>query len=205
MCTPKPLRDGRTQVHSHTVLIVTLLTVSGAIAAQTLAPHPVHPQPAPTLTPQANAWITQEAARESATDQISQQVAVQSVSRSGINWSPLPAQNVAVLVMRAGAQQTDSDVRAMLSAAQARKVAALNGRPGASHRPPTPVQIAHSPSLDSYLVSLQMSYDSLEELSQMEQLRLQMAMDRENKFLQTLSNIEKKASDSDQALNDNFK
>jgi hypothetical protein len=206
MCIPKPLRDRRIQVKSRTALILTLLTLSGPVLAQTLAPHA---QPVPGLTPQANAWINQEAARESATDQISPDAAVQSVSRSGLNWGPLPAQNVAALVMRAGAQQMDADVRAMLSVAQARRVAALNSRPGAAQRPPatalTPVKIAHSPSLDAYLASLQLSYDSLEELSELEQLRLQMVMDRQIKFLQTLSNIEKKDADSDQAIISNNK
>jgi hypothetical protein len=97
----------------------------------------------------------------------------------------------------------------MLAVAQARQAAARSGAPGTLQRPPsaaqTPVQIAHSPMLDSYLAGLQLGYDSLAELSAVEQLRLQMAMDRLNKFMQTLSNIEKKSADSDTAIIQNMK
>jgi len=59
--------------------------------------------------------------------------------------------------------------------------------------------------LDSYLAGLQLGYDSLAELSAVEQLRLQMAMDRLNKFMQTLSNIEKTSVDSGTAIIQNMK
>jgi hypothetical protein len=45
----------------------------------------------------------------------------------------------------------------------------------------------------------------MSELSEMESLRLQMAMDRVSKFMQTLSNIEKKMSDTDSQLVRNLK
>ena len=47
--------------------------------------------------------------------------------------------------------------------------------------------------------------DSANEMSEMESLRLQMAMDRVSKFMQTLSNIEKKDSDTDAAIIQNMK
>jgi hypothetical protein len=47
--------------------------------------------------------------------------------------------------------------------------------------------------------------DSLSEMGQMESLRLQMAMDRLSKFMQTLSNLLKKQSDTASAIVQNLK
>ena len=45
----------------------------------------------------------------------------------------------------------------------------------------------------------------MSELSDMDQLRLQMAMDRRSKLISTLSNVLKKASDTQQAITQNLK
>lgn len=47
--------------------------------------------------------------------------------------------------------------------------------------------------------------DSLNELGEMESLRLQMAMDRMSKLMETLSNITKKISDTDSEIVQNLK
>ena len=47
--------------------------------------------------------------------------------------------------------------------------------------------------------------DSMSELAEMESLRLQMAMDRRSKFMEALSNIMKKMSDTDSAIVQNLK
>jgi hypothetical protein len=47
--------------------------------------------------------------------------------------------------------------------------------------------------------------DSLSEMGEMESLRLQMAMDRLSKLMSTLSNLLKKASDTDQGITQNIK
>jgi len=47
--------------------------------------------------------------------------------------------------------------------------------------------------------------DSLSELGEMESLRLQMAMDRVSKFMQTLSNLQKKMSETSAAITQNLK
>ncbi len=49
------------------------------------------------------------------------------------------------------------------------------------------------------------SLDSLSEMGEMESLRLQMAMDRMSKFMAALSNLEKKASDTSDAIIANLK
>ena len=47
--------------------------------------------------------------------------------------------------------------------------------------------------------------DEMNEISEMTSLRLQMLMDRRSKFLQTLSNIMKKISSTQDALVENLK
>jgi hypothetical protein len=49
------------------------------------------------------------------------------------------------------------------------------------------------------------SLDSMSEIGEMESMRLQMAMDRMSKFMAALSNIEKKASDTSDAIITNLK
>ena len=53
--------------------------------------------------------------------------------------------------------------------------------------------------------SLQSKLDSMSEMSEMESLRLQLAMDRRSKMFTTLSNIMKKISDTDSTLIGNLK
>jgi hypothetical protein len=52
---------------------------------------------------------------------------------------------------------------------------------------------------------LKTSLDSLSELGESESLRLQLAMDRLSKFMSTLSNLEKKVSDTSEAIITNLK
>jgi hypothetical protein len=52
---------------------------------------------------------------------------------------------------------------------------------------------------------MQQNLDSLGDMSEMESLRLQMAMDRRSKFLETLSNVMKKLSDTSSSLISNLK
>ncbi len=53
--------------------------------------------------------------------------------------------------------------------------------------------------------SLKSQLDSMNEMSEMTSLRLQMAMDRRSKFVETLSNIMKKTSDTQSAIVGNLK
>lgn len=58
---------------------------------------------------------------------------------------------------------------------------------------------------DAEIAGLKRQHDSLSDLSQQDQLRLQMAMDRKNKLETMLSNIMKAASDTQQAIVNNMK
>ena len=48
-------------------------------------------------------------------------------------------------------------------------------------------------------------FDSMSEMGEMESLRLQMAMDRLSKMMSTLSNVLKKANDTNDAITSNKK
>lgn len=52
---------------------------------------------------------------------------------------------------------------------------------------------------------MKQTFDSMSEIVETESLRIQMAMDRLSKFMTTLSNLEKKVSDTDQTVVQNIK
>jgi hypothetical protein len=59
--------------------------------------------------------------------------------------------------------------------------------------------------LDAAIDKVKSDLDSMSEMGEMESLRLQMAMDRMSKMMSTLSNLLKKASDTQQAIIQNIK
>lgn len=74
-------------------------------------------------------------------------------------------------------------------------------RPVRLQSPPAPTYA----SLQELQNSLKSELDSMNEMSEMESLRLQMAMDRRSKFMETLSNLMKKTSDTQSSLIANLK
>lgn len=60
-------------------------------------------------------------------------------------------------------------------------------------------------ALDVEIGRLQSDLDSMNELGEMESLRMQMAMDRTSKAMSMLSNIQKKQSDTAQSITQNIK
>jgi len=59
--------------------------------------------------------------------------------------------------------------------------------------------------LDAAIQQMKAGLDSNSEMGEMESLRLQMTMDRMSKLMSTLSNILKKAGDTDQSIIQNIK
>jgi hypothetical protein len=118
-------------------------------------------------------------------------------------------------------------VAATLACHEGRKLAyAPNGLGGASayHRVPIPVpdfeaatgvqtavvnfvegRTATHDDLQAVLDDLKNRLDSMNEMSEMTSLRLQMAMDRRSKFIETLSNVMKKISDTQDSIVQNMK
>jgi hypothetical protein len=87
------------------------------------------------------------------------------------------------------------------------RVAALNASAG-SAQPPIRMQPSSqitAQQLAALQDQLKQSLDSMNEMSEMTSMRLQMAMDRRSKFIEALSNIEKKISDTDAAIVQNMK
>jgi hypothetical protein len=68
-----------------------------------------------------------------------------------------------------------------------------------------PGSITEIAQLQSIRDALEAKLDSMSEMSEMTSLRLQMAMDRRSKLMQTLSNIMKKISDTNNAITQNIK
>lgn len=86
--------------------------------------------------------------------------------------------------------QTLSQGRALLARAKAQRAEAPD---------------ATKAELDARMKELKNDLDSLSEMGEMESLRLQMAMDRVAKLMSTLSNLLKKASDTQSAIVQNLK
>lgn len=59
--------------------------------------------------------------------------------------------------------------------------------------------------MDALVTSMKSDLNSMSEMGEMESLRLQMAMDRLSKLMSTLSNLLKKASDTQQSITQNLK
>jgi hypothetical protein len=111
---------------------------------------------------------------------------------------------LAVQVMLEASRAADEDLRAVLD--QMRAVSTARKRLWQKARP----AVAGEIDLDSVLQLVATLYakqliDSLSELSEMDQLRLQMAMDRLSKMMSTLSNILKKMSDTASQITQNLK
>jgi hypothetical protein len=176
------------------------------------------------LNPQARAWLKQEAMREAASNIASDAVATQAVRSAGpgLNLAGMSIEDAVMLVMMIVSRDADEDMRRMLTemenarrqkqamrqtiqnqkAAQASVNSQLRQEYAAQQARP---KIARSAALDAYLTGQNVSYDSLSDMSQEQQLKLQMALDRRTKALQTLSNILKKTSDTSQGIIQNLK
>jgi len=86
----------------------------------------------------------------------------------------------------------------------------LDGLSRSSAKLPHPIHVQAPPNITGQQLSsldaqLKQAADSLNDISEQDQLRLQMLMDARSKFLQTLSDIEKSQSDTQNAIVQNLK
>lgn len=88
--------------------------------------------------------------------------------------------------------------------AQLRQFSTVPGQLPHPIRLPADNSLTHG-DLDQLLQQTQQNLDSMSEMGEMESLRLQMAMDRRSKFMDTLSNLMKKISDTDASIVGNLK
>jgi methylthioribose-1-phosphate isomerase len=108
---------------------------------------------------------------------------------------PAPLQPaVAAATLTSRKQHMIADARALVARAERVSAAAKPG-PGA----PTKAE------LDASVDQMKSDLDSMSEMSEEQSLRLQMAMDRVSKTMETLSNMLKKMSDTAEGITQNIK
>jgi hypothetical protein len=105
------------------------------------------------------------------------------------------------------ASQSNSICKTPFCNSLSSRVSALNAEAGSTQRP---IRMQPSPQITAQQLAalqeqLKQSLDSMNEMSEMTSMRLQMAMDRRSKLIETLSNIEKKISDTDAGIVQNMK
>jgi hypothetical protein len=176
------------------------------------------------LPPQASAWIKQEAKREAASNTVSEAAALQAVRSAGpgLNLAGMSVEDAVLMMMMIISQDANDDMRQMLADMQranaqkqaqrqaiekqkAAQAAMKNQLRQEFPAPPAHPRIARSAALDQFLASERVSYDSLGDLGQEQQLKMQMALDRQSKANQIMSNMLKKISDTAQGITQNLK
>jgi hypothetical protein len=104
---------------------------------------------------------------------------------------PPPVAVRATPVQLAGKRQQRTDARALIARA------AASAKLPAGH--------PDKASLDAQIDRIKGDLDSMSEMSEMESLRLQMAMNRMSTMMSTLSNLVKRVSDTGQSITQNLK
>lgn len=176
------------------------------------------------LKPQSYAWIKQEAGRETASNTASEATALQAVRSVGpaLNLAGMSVEEAAMLIMMSVARDADKDLRQILAdvqranaqkqalrqavekqkAAQASMKNQIRQEYSAQQGSP---RIARSAALDRYLASQRINADSLGDLSQEQQLKMQMLMDRMTKAEEAASHMAQKFSETADAITGNMK
>jgi len=182
--------------------------------------------------PQTQAWIRTEAARERAADAVSEAEAAKAVraNRSLGKLNDADVSALAFLVMMEAQKSAREDLKAIMSgvksindAKAALRQAQSAARATSTAPAPAVTTVARpaAPAVKTVVVVTPLalskaefaarlerakgSRDSLDELGEMESLRLQMAMDRQSKMMSALSNLMKKMSDTSQTITQNLK
>jgi hypothetical protein len=146
------------------------------------------------IGPETRAWINSEAARQSSAGAVTETSATRAV-RLNPYLTNLPEgdiEAIAFIVLMEAAKSAREDLKSIMAG-----VKAINNTK-ASYR-------ESMQSSKTTAASYRQKLDSLDNLSEMESLRLQMAMDRQSKMMSTLSNLLKKISDTAQSITQNLK
>jgi len=213
----------RSAICSLTGAVFLFILAAPAMPA-TLARAPVvHPAPhLAMLPPRAQAWLRQEAAREAAANIVSEGTALAAVQNSGVNFGAMPIEDAVMLMFMLVAQDADQDMQQMLSQmqqanqqkqalrrAQQQMKASQNALAGQARQEYGALQshrmMAPSVTLNDYLASRKVSLESLGDLSEVQQLKLQQLADQRAKALETISNIMKREADTRKGIIDNMK
>jgi hypothetical protein len=201
---------------------VIALFVVGA-AAQTIPVMPPGAEAAEArllvkVGPQTRAFIRQEVARQRGNQVFSESLAAP-IRRNVGNLGDADIEALTFLIMMEAAKSQQEDLKAIMDGVKAindaketsRRGAARSGSPNAP-RPRVAINramISVAPrskqDIDNQIDRVKNDLDSMSEMGEMESLRLQMAMDRMSKLMQTLSNLSKKISDTNATITQNLK
>jgi hypothetical protein len=150
------------------------------------------------IGPQTRAWIKQEAARENGSHTISQTTATRAVTanQSLRSLGATDIEALAILVMMEGLRLEQEITKAMMDDLKQINSAKASLRKSANR--------SQSAAANAR-AKVKHDLDSLSETGEMQSLRLQMAMDRQSKFISTLSNMLKKMSETSSGITQNLK
>lgn len=212
------------------VLVLSLAGPAGAAQLQIARIQPgvdlSRPEPQmATLSPSLRAWVITQARTtlDSAGSPDPEIIAGNArVRLAGQDFSDADIEALVQLVMMESVRQLDADLRDMMAQmreanarkARMRDVAAAQreankGLSDAARteysRPESKAVCVDPPCQFSRIVAPATATDSMSEMNETEQLRMQMAMDRRSKAMQALSNLLEKSSDTAATLTSNLK
>jgi hypothetical protein len=107
---------------------------------------------------------------------------------------------LAFLVLMQATDDQDQDLKAIMAQIQAQ----TNAQAGLRQTMPTTNAVS-AEQINQEARNLQGDLDSMNEMSEMTSMRLQMAMDRRSQFVQSLTNVLKKIDDTQSAITQNLK
>lgn len=185
--------------------------------------------------PQARAWIQQEAARELTAGSVSETTAKRAVAANGAfgNLGDADIAAIAFLVLMEATRSAQQDLKAIMDHVKQIDAAKASIRPPSQHAQQASRTTANAGSapataaspraaanlssvaiqprplpraeFDRRLAAATQNQDALRQLSEMESLQLQMAMERKAQLMSIISNLMKKVSDTSQTLTQNLK
>lgn len=187
-------------------LVSTLAGLGGARQSALAADVPpeavrLHKTLSPRLQPSVRSWVGQEGKKLAMSPQKTgpdvNAIRAQVRARfAGQTFSDMDVESLVVMVMMETAAMEEQEIRDQLE--QMKKVNAEKERLRA-------IVAELRKQREAVKDDLKAKYDAMNEQSQVEQLRLQMMMDRRARLMETLSNLMKKFSDIQSTLIQNLK
>jgi len=159
----------------------------------------------PRLSPTVREWVGREAAQLRLRRDVDE-AAVRAAVRKrfeGQKLSNMDIDALVMLVMMEMAQAEDKDLRATMDQMQEANRRKQQLRETQTKVKEQQAQVRQQLRAESRTNAPKL--DSMNEMSEMTSLRLQMTMDRRSKFISTLSNIMKKISTTQETLTQNLK
>ena len=155
------------------------------------------------LTPRGHAWVAEESQRlrnGSLDPSLVEAEAAQSCAAALGTCSGADIEELCFLVLMQAANAEEQDLQEIMNETKAQNTS-KNGLRQAMQA----TQQVSAQKINHDLQDMRDRLDSMNEMSEMTSMRLQMAMDRLSKLMESLSNILKKISDSQQNIIKNMK